>query len=298
MVQAHRTSSNLLELHSHRDSKVYRVLLHEFGVVRLDRTFSDYIFSTLSTSLQGKQGVQGAYAICTGSGRFKHIEPHRTFSNYILTEIARYIEFFYTSSGWFDWTEPSATTSLQGIQGVQGAICTGSGRFKHIEPHRTFSNYILTEIAWYIEFFYTSSGWFDWTEPSPTTSLQGIQGVQGAICTGSGRFKHIEPHRTFSNYILTEIARYIELFYMSSGWFHWTEPSLTTSSLLYLHRYRGNKVCRVLMQYAPVRGGLSTSNLIEPSRTTSTFDLFCRPLKVKIRMRRDSNAHAQHQKGA
>ena len=144
VVQAHRTSSNLLELHSHRDSKVYRVLLHEFGVVRLDRTFSDYIFSTLSTSLQGKQGVQGAYAICTGSGRFKHIEPHRTFSNYILTEIARYIEFFYTSSGWFDWTEPSATTSLQGIQGVQGAICTGSGRFKHIEPHRTFSNYTIT----------------------------------------------------------------------------------------------------------------------------------------------------------
>ena len=44
-VQAHRTSSNLLELHPHRDSKVYRVLLHEFGVVRLDRTFSDYIFT-------------------------------------------------------------------------------------------------------------------------------------------------------------------------------------------------------------------------------------------------------------
>ena len=35
-VQAHRTSSNLLELHPNRDIKVYRVLLHEFGVVRLD----------------------------------------------------------------------------------------------------------------------------------------------------------------------------------------------------------------------------------------------------------------------
>ena len=143
----------------------------------------------------------------------KHIEPHRPFSNYILTEIARYIDFFHTSSGWFDWTEPSPTTSLQRIQGVQGAICTGSMRFKHIEPHRTLSNCIFTEIARYIEFFYTSSGWFDWTEPSPTTSLQGIQGVQGAICTGSGRFKHIEHHRTFSNYILTEIARFIDFFY-------------------------------------------------------------------------------------
>ena len=38
----HRTSSNPLELHSHRDSKVYRVLLHEFGVVRLDRTSGDH----------------------------------------------------------------------------------------------------------------------------------------------------------------------------------------------------------------------------------------------------------------
>ena len=118
------------------------------------------------------------------SRRFNHIEPHRTFSNYILTEIARYIEFFYTSSGWFDWTEPSLTTSLHGIEGGQGAICTSSMRFKHIKPHRTFSNYIFTEIARYIEFFYTSSGWFDWTEPSLTTSLQD---------TCSGWFKHTEP---------------------------------------------------------------------------------------------------------
>ena len=40
-------------------------------------------------------------------GWFKHTKPLRTFSNYILTEIARYIEFFYTSSEWFDCTEPS-----------------------------------------------------------------------------------------------------------------------------------------------------------------------------------------------
>ena len=38
MVQAHRTTSNLLESHS----KVCRVLSHEFGVVRLYRTFSVY----------------------------------------------------------------------------------------------------------------------------------------------------------------------------------------------------------------------------------------------------------------
>ena len=168
-----------------------------------------------TTSLQGIQGVQGA--ISTGSGRFKHLEPHRTFSNYSFTEIARYIEFFYTSSGWFDRTKPSLTTSLQGIQGVQGAICTSWMRFKHLAPHRTFSNYTLTEIARYLDFFHMSSGWFDCTEPSPTTSLQGIQGVQGAISTGSGRFKHLEPHRTFSNYSFTEIARYIEFFRVRGG---------------------------------------------------------------------------------
>ena len=126
LVRATLTSSNLLELHSQRASKVYRLLSHEFGVVRLDRTFSNYISS----------GVQGA--ICTSWMRFKQ---HRTFSNYLLTDIARYIDFFFhTSSGWFDWTEPSPTTSLQGIQGVQGAICTssrGSCTSNLIEPSRT-----------------------------------------------------------------------------------------------------------------------------------------------------------------
>ena len=90
------------------------------------------------------------------------------------------------SSALFDWTEPSLTASLQGIEGVQGAICTSWMRFKHSEPHRTLSNCILTEIARYRDFFHVSSEWFDCTKPSPTTSLKGIQGVQGAICTGSG----------------------------------------------------------------------------------------------------------------
>ena len=94
---------------------------------------------------------------------------------YTLTEIARCIDFFHMSSGWFDCTEPSQTTSLQGIQGVQGAKCTGSGRFQHSEPHRTFTKYSLTERGRYIDFKYMSSGWFDWTEPSLTTALQGIE---------------------------------------------------------------------------------------------------------------------------
>ena len=53
------------------------------------------------------------------------IEPPRTFLNYIIAERARYVEFFHMRSGWFDCTEPSVTTSLEGKQFVQE--CTGSG---------------------------------------------------------------------------------------------------------------------------------------------------------------------------
>ena len=112
----HQTSSNLLEPHHHRDSKVCRVLPHEFGVVRLYRTFSNNIFP-------GETRCAGC--LCTSLGWFKRIEPPRTFSNHIIAEIARCVEFFYMSSGWFDCTEPSLTTSLQGKQGLQGAYRCG-----------------------------------------------------------------------------------------------------------------------------------------------------------------------------
>ena len=103
-VQAHRTSSNLLEPQHHRDSKVWRGLSHEFGVVRLYRTFSIYIIA-------GETRCAG----CSSSGWFKHIEPHRTYSNHNITEIARCGEVCHMRSGWFDCTEPSLSTALQGF---------------------------------------------------------------------------------------------------------------------------------------------------------------------------------------
>ena len=36
-------------------------------------------------------------------------------------KIAKCVEFCHMSSGWFDHTEPSLSTTLQGKQGVQGA---------------------------------------------------------------------------------------------------------------------------------------------------------------------------------
>ena len=99
------------------------------------------------------------------------------------------------SSEWFDYTEPSLTTSLEGKQGVQGACVL-------VLAHRTFSNHIIAEIARRVEFFDMSSGWFDSTEPSLTTTLQGKQGVQGAYALvrgGSSASNLFEPSRTTSS---------------------------------------------------------------------------------------------------
>ena len=97
-------------------------------------------------------------------------------------------------SGWFDCTEPSLATLLQGKQGVQGAselVLGGSSTANLLELSRTI------EIARCGAFCPRSSGWFDCTEPSVATLLQGKQGVQGAH---SGWFKHSESPRTFSNH--------------------------------------------------------------------------------------------------
>ena len=105
-----------------------------------------------------------------------------------------------------------------------------------------------------------SSGWFGSTEHSLTTSLQRKLGVQGAYALvrgGSSTSNFLEPSRTTS---FAEVARCVEFFHMSSGWFGSTEHSLTTS----LQRKLG-----VQGAYALVRGGSSTSNFLEPSRTTS-----------------------------
>ena len=133
-VRCGSSASNLLEPHHRRDRKVCRVLLHEFGVVRLYRTFSIYIFT---------EETRFAGCLCTSSGWFKRIEPPRTFSNRIIAEIAGRVEFIHMSSWWFDCTEPSQSTFLQGKQGLQGAYAIvrgGSSAFNLLEPSRTTSS--------------------------------------------------------------------------------------------------------------------------------------------------------------
>ena len=97
-----------------------------------------------------------------------------------------------------------------------------------------------------------SSGWFDCTEPS-NYIFRGEAICAGCLCTGS---KCIEPPRTFLTHIISERARCVEFFHMSSEWLDCIEPSLTTS-------LEGKQF--VQDAYAPVRGSSSASNLLEPS---------------------------------
>ena len=142
VVQAPRTSANLLEPQQHRVSKVWRGLSQEFGVVRLYRPFSIY-------SVTGE--TRSAGCLSTSSGWFKHSEPQRTYSNHNITERTRCGEVCHLSSGWFDCTEPSLTTAVQGKQGVQGAYALvrgGSSTSNLSEPTRTTC---ITELARCVE---------------------------------------------------------------------------------------------------------------------------------------------------
>ena len=133
MVQVHQTSSNLLEPQHRRDNKVCRVFSHEFRVVRLFGTFSNYIFT---------EETRCAGCSYTSSGLFKRLDPPRTFSNHLIAEIARCVEVVHMSSGWFDCTKPTLPTSLQGKQGLQGAharVRGGSSASNLLAPSRTTS---------------------------------------------------------------------------------------------------------------------------------------------------------------
>ena len=106
LVRGGSSASNLLEPHHHRDSKVCRVLSHEFGVVRLYRTFSTYIY-TGETKFAG--------CLCTSSGWFKSIEPPRTSSNllepHLCDDVVREGSKVREGSRMFDALEPPGTSA-------------------------------------------------------------------------------------------------------------------------------------------------------------------------------------------
>ena len=110
VVQPQRTSSNLLKPLQCRESNVCRGLSHEFGVVRLYRTFTNHISTWGSSMCVGYLYTSSRWLNCS--------ELPRTFSNHFSAEKAMYVQVFYMSLGWFNYTKPSRTTSSQGDQGV------------------------------------------------------------------------------------------------------------------------------------------------------------------------------------
>ena len=157
------------------------------------------------------------------------VQAHRIFSNHIITEIARCVEFFHMSSGWFDCTEPSLSTSLQGQQDMQGVVHL----FGVVQAHRTSSNLLKPHHYKDSKVRRVLSHEFGVVRLYRTISIYIVTKIArcaGCLCTCSGWFKHIEPPRTFSNHFSAEKARCVEVFDVSSEWFDCTEPSRTSSS--------------------------------------------------------------------
>ena len=110
-------------------------------------------------------------------------KPHRTYTLNTITELARCVGCFCTSSGWFNHSEPTRTytnhTSTELARCV-GCLGTRSGWYKHLEPHRTYTLLTITELATCVGCLSTRSGWFKHSgsntsklfEPTRTTPTQ------------------------------------------------------------------------------------------------------------------------------
>ena len=165
MVQLQRTSSNLLEPLQCREIKVCRGLSHEFGVVRLYRTFPNRIFT------RGTRCVGYLYAT---SGWFNCSEHLRTFSNHFSAEGGVVCRGLSHEFGVVRLYRTFSNRLFTGGTGCVGYLCATSGWFNRSEPPRTFSNHFSEEKARCVEVFRMSSGWFDYTEPSRTAGEQSV----------------------------------------------------------------------------------------------------------------------------
>ena len=156
-IEPHRT------LHPHRDSKVYRLLSHEFGVVRLYRTSSDYISSGDTRCAGCNMQRFGEVQAHRTSLNLLELHPHRdnnlyrvilnkfgvarlyrTFSIYIVIGETRCAGYLCTSSGWFKHIEPLLNLlelHLHRDNKVYRVILNGFGV---VRLYRTFSDYIFT----------------------------------------------------------------------------------------------------------------------------------------------------------
>ena len=80
--------------------------------------------------------------LCTSLGWFKHIEPRRTFSNHIITKIARCVGFCHMSSGGFDCTEP--------CYHCEDEVREGSVQLNHSElTSKTSTHLAYSALKWF-----------------------------------------------------------------------------------------------------------------------------------------------------
>ncbi len=97
----------------------------------------------LYCTVEGRMGEQsgvGCGVGCTGCLCSRSVTGVQRQTQHNITKLARCGEVCHLSSGWFDCTEPSLSTALQGKQGVQGAYALvrgGSSTSNLIEPTRT-----------------------------------------------------------------------------------------------------------------------------------------------------------------
>ena len=137
------------------------------------------------------------------------VQAQRTssnLSNHNITKLARCGEVCHLSSGWFDCTEPSLATALQGKQGVQGAsalVRGGSSSNLHEPQHYRASKVCrgLAQEFGVVQLYRTFFSYF----------IAGETRCAGCLGTSSGWFKHSEPQRTYTNHSITEIERCVEV---------------------------------------------------------------------------------------
>ena len=183
-------------------------------------------------------------------------QVYRTSSNLLEPEIARCVELFHMSSGWFNSTEPSLTTSpCTPCFHCKDVVREGSVQSNH--PELMCENSTHLAISAMIWFEKVRGGSMHLNHPElvhkhpcylcsdvvregskrfckpcfrvvrlyrtfSNNIFTGEARCAGCLCTSSGWFKYIEPPQTFSNHIIAEIARCVEYSHMSSGWFDCT----------------------------------------------------------------------------
>ena len=151
-----------------------RVLLHYFGVVQAQRTYTNL------TKLTSTELARCVGCLCTSSGWFKHSEPLRTYTNHTLTELARCVGCFCTRGG------GSSTANLHEPHHHRASkVCRVlRALVRVVQAQRTYTNHTITVLARCVGCLCTSSGWFKHmrTYPEPSARMHTTLRCVATLC--------------------------------------------------------------------------------------------------------------------